>query len=480
MTWDGRRLAAELAEAPDVGAAARLVVARLRAQGGLLPSVYVRQGDRLRCVAVEGYWQTFDGIAAGAGVIGRTFASGTRTMLRDVANDEHYLPAAPDVVDELSVPLVVDGTTVGVLNVESTSRLEAAAERAIDEAAGLLVTRLHQLPLPVESAAQKIGRHAAVLDDLATRSPSVSDGDALHEAVLSAAVDISGLETAVLVLLPPDSTVPQIAAATGPLAEAFRELPSPALEGIASFVETGSSAYTVSSGAGLPSPLHTSLREAGAASLLVLPLGSADSRLGLLLVASTAVVPVTTVDAQLLELLAAEVVSCLRLSDSLRELRERADRDALTGLGHHAAFHARLPAARSATSAERLAVLYIDVDHFKQVNDNRGHAAGDRLLTAITSCLAEALRSSDRLYRIGGDEFAALVEVTGEQHAVTLAQRLLERVVASTAATLSIGVAVATDGESDAALLARADAALYAAKAAGRCTVRLHRATRST
>lgn len=464
----------ELGSATSAKAACEVVTTWLCREAELLASVYLRQGDRLRCFAVQGYWQIFDGIPAGAGVIGRTFASGRRTLIRGVSSHADYLEAAPAVQDELCIPLVVHGTVVGALNAESQASIDDDTQQLIDDAAAALVARLHALPLPVESAAQKLGRHAAALSDLAERAPAAE----LHDAVARAAVDISGLTSAMLCLY--DGAALRLTAATGELAEVFRELSEDDLHAVGAFVDSGTSAYTVGDAGGVEFAAHQPLRQAGAASLLVLPLRAGRHRLGLLLVADREVVTLRTEDAELLELIASEVVSCLQLGDSVRELRLRAERDALTGLGHHAAFHAWLPTARASRENSRLAVLYVDVDHFKDVNDSQGHAAGDELLMTISRTMSAALRATDRLFRIGGDEFAALVEVTGEKHALSLADRLLQQVLAVSGATLSIGVAVAEGDESDAALLARADAALYDAKAAGRCAVRLHRASRST
>jgi len=112
-------------------------------------------------------------------------------------------------------------------------------------------------------------------------------------------------------------------------------------------------------------------------------------------------------------------------------------------------------------------VLYLDVDYFKGVNDVRGHAAGDALLVELAACLRAEVRDDDQVFRIGGDEFAVLARVTDAADAQGLGERLLSRAHAL-GTSLSIGVALARDGESDAALLARADGGLYDAKLAGR------------
>lgn len=459
------RLRSLLAACPDVEPACA-VAADVLAGSGLLVTAYLRQGERLRCRAVRGYWQIFDDMA-GRGVIGATFRSGQRTLVR-VESTADYLAASPDVLGELCVPLRVAGEVVGVLNVESTAALTGEQERRTDLVCELLAERLAELPLPVESAAQKLGRHAAALPTLAAGA----EESVLLDAIARAAVDISGMESAALYLLAHDGLpVPQ--ATTGPLAPVLGELSDEQLTRMASWVATGTSCYTVGSTEGMGMPGHEQLRSAGAASLVVLPLPPTGGERGMLVAASAQVLRLRTDRVELLELLAAVIASCLQIAHSVHGLRQRAAEDALTGLGHHASFHATLPASRHAGSTGRLAVLYIDVDHFKAVNDTDGHAAGDRLLQAIADCMRDALRDADRLFRIGGDEFAVLAQVHDDEQARALGARLLETVRRKVGATLSVGVAVEEPGESDTTLLARADAAVYAAKAAGRATVRV-------
>lgn len=461
---------ATLPAATTAAAACQAVVDAL-ATSGLLASAYVEQGERLRCLAVRGYWQIYDGMPQ-TGVIGEAFRSGQRLLVREVSHSAHYLEAASSVVDELCVPLVVEGRVVGALNVESTERLTPEQEAVTDVGAAALSARLGDLELPRESPAQMLGRHAATLSRLA----ATVDGAALQTAVMKAALDLSGLSTAAMCLR--EAARLRVVAAAGPLAATWRGLPDDELEHIATWVETGTSSYTVGTREGLGFSGHEQLRSRGTGSLVALPLHAGGG--GMVLVTSSEVVQLTTDVVELLELLASVVDSCLLIADSMRALRDRADADALTGLGHHAAFHARLPLARTTGAGQWLAVLYIDVDHFKAVNDAKGHAAGDQLLLDLADCMRHALRAQDRLFRIGGDEFAALAEVLDAEQAVALGKRLAEAVCERTGATLSVGVAVAESGETDVALLARADAAVYAAKARGRACVHLADSRRGT
>ncbi|HEY0292941.1 MAG TPA: diguanylate cyclase [Hansschlegelia sp.] len=168
-----------------------------------------------------------------------------------------------------------------------------------------------------------------------------------------------------------------------------------------------------------------------------------------------------------------------RLESALEHL---ATHDALTGLANRAVFERDLEKARARLDRQggRLAVLLIDVDHFKAVNDTFGHAAGDALLIAIGMRLKATARTGDVAARLGGDEFAVIAAGHSAAEFDALAERVnvalsepFEGVGHSLRPTVSIGVAVATSGgEAGEELVARADRALYAAKSAGRGTWR--------
>jgi diguanylate cyclase (GGDEF)-like protein/PAS domain S-box-containing protein len=158
-----------------------------------------------------------------------------------------------------------------------------------------------------------------------------------------------------------------------------------------------------------------------------------------------------------------------------QQLTRHAFHDALTSLPNRRLFLDHLDHAlrRAERSSERHAVLFADVDRFKIVNDSLGHHAGDSMLVAITDRLKEAMRPGDMLARMGGDEFAVLLEaVTSPEDAVEAAQRILDnlRVPLSlpdghdVVASLSIGIALSAPGKTRDDLLHDADVAMYRAK----------------
>jgi diguanylate cyclase (GGDEF)-like protein len=157
---------------------------------------------------------------------------------------------------------------------------------------------------------------------------------------------------------------------------------------------------------------------------------------------------------------------------------EQALKDALTRLPNRRLFHDRLGhgLARLQRRGGALAVLYLDLDGFKEVNDTLGHAGGDQLLTQVAERIRGLVRPSDTAARIGGDEFAVLVEdVVGEAEAAYVAERLLGALAApfpvrgtEVKVGASVGIVLATHNTTVDELLNDADAAMYAAKSEGR------------
>lgn len=158
------------------------------------------------------------------------------------------------------------------------------------------------------------------------------------------------------------------------------------------------------------------------------------------------------------------------------QLEGLASRDGLTGLFNRRTLIDELTRARRTFERERrdCGVLMLDLDHFKRINDAHGHPAGDRVLIELARLLKEQVRLSDRVFRYGGEEFVVLAIHTGHEGLLAMAEKLrgkVEREITDPKGqpvTVSIGGAVLGSGEAVDDWFARVDAALYAAKNAGR------------
>lgn len=176
----------------------------------------------------------------------------------------------------------------------------------------------------------------------------------------------------------------------------------------------------------------------------------------------------------------------LKLGDTLEALRQLATRDQLTGMLNRREFDRIMAeeAERSQRFGQPLALVMVDIDHFKAVNDTHGHPAGDAVLKEVAKILVAQLRTVDRVARFGGEEFALILVQTGRGAAGDVAQRVVEAVAANPVVieggptlnlTISAGVAVLPNDVSRIDLLVgAADRSLYAAKRGGRNRVMMH------
>ncbi|MBO0871112.1 MAG: GGDEF domain-containing protein, partial [Micromonosporaceae bacterium] len=350
-------------------------------------------------------------------------------------------------------------------------RVHAEAWRpVVVEVAQRLGWRIRELGgAPTESASERLLRHVLAIT-------TAYDEQELLARALAAAREVSGLSTPLLLLPGPTGirVCPDPVGGTG-LATKFAALPAGTLDRLAVLARRHGSMYTLGSPDELEARGFRELTALGVRTMIAVPVGPArDAAAGprttgaVLLVVDEQQRRPNATTVNLLELLATHGWTSLERLVTLDRLRERAVLDPLTGLRHHGQFGERL----AATTPGRTALLLVDIDRFKLVNDTYGHQAGDRALVDLARTLQRALRSGDELYRIGGDEFAAVIEVQVPAEAQVVAERLVEA-ARRVGHPISVGVAICGLAEAPEGAFRRADDALYQAKRAGRDRVQL-------
>jgi diguanylate cyclase (GGDEF)-like protein len=197
---------------------------------------------------------------------------------------------------------------------------------------------------------------------------------------------------------------------------------------------------------------------------------------------ATQMIILATVEVACLGMLASGVIiMSQRLRASHQALWELARRDELTGVGNYRGLHERLAEeiSRHRRRSRGFALILLDLNSFKQINETHGHLEGDRLLAEIGAALKEEVRHEDAVFRQGGDEFAVIVPETDAQGADEVAERLRERVRRrgfgndeTRPVSAATGAAIfPLDGASSDDLLSAADRALFAAKREDRPTL---------
>jgi diguanylate cyclase (GGDEF)-like protein len=164
--------------------------------------------------------------------------------------------------------------------------------------------------------------------------------------------------------------------------------------------------------------------------------------------------------------------------NSRKALRERSERDGLTGVANRRRLEERLRelSEQAPRTGTNLAVLFCDLDHFKEINDEFGHVAGDAVLTAVAQRISSAVREGDLVARVGGDEFVVVLPgmhslddaLAVASKVATAVQRPLTLGDTTVHVQASVGVALSSDGDDPADVLSEADAAMYEAKRTGR------------
>lgn len=413
-------------------------------------------------------------LALGEGISGR--AADTREPIRvgDVREDPTYVPGLEEARSNMAVPLLAGGELAGVINVES-ERLDAFTEE--HEKQLTVLSAQAALAILASRARTHLHQRIVQLDALYRISRLASDGrdvDEILHRVLEITHEVLPRGQVAILLL--DDGELRIRAAEGYTA-AVDDLRIPLGEGI-----TGRCAQEerpiivdrveeeVDYIEGIPE----------GRSEIAVPLQVEGEVIGVLNAEATEPDAFGEEQKQTLMVVAQQVAAVIHTLRLHEETRELAITDSLTGLHNRRHFMSRLEEhlRRAERYQETFALVLLDCDQFKAVNDRYGHPWGDRTLEAVGGLLGEVLRGTDETARIGGDEFAALLLNSDPELVRGVARRI--RAEAEEVAfepeegdrfrlSLSMGVAFFPRDASDAqSLLKRADEALYHAKSQGR------------
>jgi diguanylate cyclase (GGDEF)-like protein len=465
-----------LATCDSVVRACNTAVSLLHGRFGAAADALLLSPGQLSVVAFSGAWEAPAGVPSHYGVVGYVLATGRPAAIDDASIAYAGLHAGRPVGSVVCAPIGQPaGLPLGVLYLEFDHRIGDPARCAL-ELTGIgrrLGQRIDELGgLPDQSRAQRL-----LLRTL--EFAAAQDGVQLADMVCRAAVELTGLGSATVLtrrLTPPgrpSHPLRQVAAFTAPGARDLpvnvAALPPHQLLAFVDALCRHGAAHTLGDPIDEDARGFEPLVRAGVRTLLAVPVRATapDARLDVAMLAmdelSVRVNPDTVTVLELLVANAAVSYDRLRV---LREMQTRAETDPLTGLRHLGPFTERL----AATHAGRTALLVIDVDNFKQVNDAFGHARGDKLLVDVATAMRESLRLGDELFRVGGDEFVAVLDVPDDAEAVRVADRLVAA-ARGTGSAVSVGVALRRSGEPAESTLRRADRAMYAAKQDAHATV---------
>jgi diguanylate cyclase (GGDEF)-like protein len=454
----------------SVGRVCHAVVSTVNVYAGGPVTVLLASADQLALVASSGTWQAPRAVPVHYGVVGLVLATGRTVVIRDASIEYCGLHPQRPVGSVVCAPVVCpDQPAIGVINIEY-DRQVPDLERwgsTLSMLGRVLGTRIQQLGgPPTESRGEQLLRHTLAF-------AAVTDPIELSVLACRAAVEISGLRSAVILAREVPTAVDR-ERPTLTVAGHYTACGSPALldriegldhERLSAMIDVAcqhGASRTLGDPSGLDARGFEPLVDVGVRTLIATPVRGLIAHplfdAVMLVVDELAVRPSShTVSA--MELLLANAAVCHERISTLHELQILADSDPLTGLRHRGAFRRRL----ASSSEARTALLLIDIDNFKQVNDLQGHDAGDRALVEVAAALRREARAGDEVFRVGGDEFVAVLDVHDEHDAAGIARRMAAA-AADSGYSISVGLALRRADEPGKETLHRADQAMYLAK----------------
>jgi diguanylate cyclase (GGDEF)-like protein len=448
--------------------------------------VYVLRGDdrTLDAVAFRPHAREYYGesaaslrVTVGEGVTGWVAATGQQLIIDDAAHDPRAVrvPGSTELPEEsmLLAPLRSESRVIGVVVL---SRL--GLSRFSDDELRLLGVLADQAAVAIENSRllTERDRHVSELQallDIAEAGGGASDERDLANVLAAKLRAAAHMDACLISRWDSDSGKLSPLGADGrPLIGPERDLSTQRT--LRHVLMHDEPVWLDPSNEELEPAELSRLHQLGGAATMLLPLSSGGRVSGLLeLISETRGRRFSEAETKLLRAMAYQTASALENARLVRQLRDAAETDLVTGVYSHRHLQDRVrqETARAARAHAPLSVLMVDLDDFKRVNDEHGHQAGDRVLRAIAGALRAAVRTSDVVARYGGDEFVVLMPDTDEGEAKNVAARaeaavadLVHPMADGSAVRISCSVGLALhpqDGRTGKELMRAADAKMY-------------------
>jgi diguanylate cyclase (GGDEF)-like protein len=440
----------------------------LVASGGrhLLPSVYVVENDRLWLVAQQGYEQVRDGFSLDQGVIARAARTGKPQFVPEVQQDSDFIAAANAIRSEVAIPFG-GPPAAGVLNLETRDRVLPP------ESVAILAEFARSLGERVERMRRGVGSDVASLARLFVEASLLRGVGQISEFACRTLGRLLGLEAAQVSI-----TTSGGAFATERFWRRSQSLLEPIapdlLAHVAREVDAGQMSCCIVDLASLS--VGEWPEEESRQRLIWLPLRVGGKELGVLVGRASEGLLLTQEQIEAATLVAQHAASLLDAALALRREQRAAITDELTGLLNRRGFRDRFREAldRSVRTGGSLAIVMLDCDDLKAINDRGGHELGDAVLQMIGDFLRTEKRREDTAARLGGDEFGLVIPDGTTEMALAVAERLRRALIErslelGSPITATFGVAsYPRDGATLVDLLRAADRAMYQAKLEGK------------